>query len=334
VSKGSTAIIGAGSWGTALAISWASKGDVVLWARDADLVREMEQARRNERYLPGALLPENIRLTNDLEECASAPRVVFVTPSVGLRATAAQMQAGMGSAAPLVLSCTKGIEHSTGLRMSEVLAEYFPRSPVAALSGPNFANEVAAGLPTATVIGCADADAATRLQQDLGSPRFRIYTSTDITSVELGGALKNVFAIAAGVCEGLSLGENARAALITRSLAELVRVGTAMGGDPQTFYGLSGVGDLVLTCYGEQSRNHTVGLRLGRGEKPAAIAASMNMVAEGVPTARSAFECARRLKVETPIIDQVYGLLYEDKSPRRALEELLQRDPKPERSNQ
>jgi glycerol-3-phosphate dehydrogenase (NAD(P)+) len=198
------------------------------------------------------------------------------------------------------------------------------------LSGPNLAAEVAKYLPTATVIGCEDRSCAVSLQRLLGRPRFRIYTSQDVVSIELGGALKNVFAIAAGISDGLGLGDNSKAALVTRSLAELVRLGQAMGGNPGAFYGLSGAGDLMLTCYSERSRNHTVGKRLGHGEPLTAITASMKTVAEGIPTTRSAWECAQRLDIATPILDQVYAVLYEQKKTTIALEELLKREPKPE----
>jgi len=210
------------------------------------------------------------------------------------------------------------------------LHEAFPEHPIAVLSGPNLAVEIAQGLPTATVIASDDMDCAASLQGVLGSPRFRIYTSRDVVSVELGGALKNVFAIAAGISDGLGLGDNSKAALIIRSLAELVRLGVAMGGNVNAFYGLSGAGDLVLTSYSERSRNHTVGKRLGRGEPLDQITASMKTVAEGIPTTRSAWECARRLNIVMPIIDQVYAVLYQQKKPTAALEELLSREQKPE----
>jgi glycerol-3-phosphate dehydrogenase (NAD(P)+) len=216
------------------------------------------------------------------------------------------------------------------MRMSQILRSVFPENRIAVLSGPNLAAEVARDLPTATVIGCEDADCAASLQRTLGSPRFRVYTSPDIISIELGGALKNVFAIAAGICDGLGLGDNAKAALVSRSLAELVRLGQAMGGNANAFYGLSGAGDLILTCYSERSRNHNVGQRLGKGESLAEITVSMKMIAEGVATARSAWECARRLNIATPIIDQVYAVLYEEKKPIFALEQLLKREPKSE----
>jgi glycerol-3-phosphate dehydrogenase (NAD(P)+) len=216
--------------------------------------------------------------------------------------------------------------------MSQVLHEVLPEHTIAVLSGPNLAVEIAQGLPSATVIGCEDFDCAATLQQALGSPRFRIYTSQEVPSIELGGALKNVFALAAGISDGLSLGDNSKAALVTRSLAELVRLGVAMGGNAQAFYGLSGAGDLIVTCYSDSSRNHTVGKRLGQGEQLSQIRASMKTVAEGIPTTRSAWECARRLDIATPIIDAVYAVLYERKEPTVALEELLRRDQKPEAS--
>jgi len=214
--------------------------------------------------------------------------------------------------------------------MTEILGETFPENKIAALSGPNLATEVARDLPTATVIASRDGDCAASLQTKLGSHRFRIYTSLDVVSTELGGALKNVFALAAGISDGLGLGDNAKAAVVTRSLTELVRFGVAMGGTANAFYGLSGAGDLMLTCYSEGSRNHCVGRRLGRGESLPEIITSMRMVAEGIPTARSAWECARRLNIATPITDQVYSILYEQKKPAVALEELLKREPKPE----
>jgi glycerol-3-phosphate dehydrogenase (NAD(P)+) len=236
----------------------------------------------------------------------------------------------IGDTEAVLLSCTKGIEHRTGLRMSQILREIFPRNRIAVLSGPNLAVEVAKNLPTATVVGCEDANCAASLQRVLATPRFRIYTNPDVVSIELGGALKNVFAIAAGISDGLGLGDNSKAALVTRSLAELVRLGEAMGGNANAFYGLSGAGDLILTCYSQRSRNYTVGARLGRGESLARITATMKSVAEGIPTARSAWECARRLNISTPIIDQVYAVLYEQKKTTVALEELMKREPKPE----
>jgi glycerol-3-phosphate dehydrogenase (NAD(P)+) len=327
-----TAIIGAGSWGTALAALWATDGRAIsLWGNNAGRIAHVQALRENADYLPGVPLPENVHATPDFDDCRGADLVVFVTPSVAMREIAGRVRdADIGKDAVL-LSCTKGIEHGTGLRMSEVLAETFPSQTVAVLSGPNLAVEVARGLPTATVIGCANENCAAELQTFLGSELFRIYTSADVTSIELGGALKNVFALPAGVSDGLGLGDNSKAALVTRSLAELLRLGTAMGGHPRTFYGLSGAGDLIATCFSKHSRNRSVGERLGRAESLIQIQTDMQMVAEGIPTTLSAFECARRLGVETPIIDQVHAVLYQDKPLLLAMQDLLGRDPKAER---
>jgi glycerol-3-phosphate dehydrogenase (NAD(P)+) len=214
--------------------------------------------------------------------------------------------------------------------MSEILREHFPDNPIAVLSGPNLAVEVSRGLPTATVVACTDSEGAMELQNSLGSARFRIYTTDDLIGIELGGALKNIFGIAAGVSDGFGLGDNTKAALLTRSLAEMIRLGIAMGGKVATFYGLSGAGDLIATAYSKHSRNRRVGEQLGVGESLQKITSSMRMVAEGIPTTKSAYECARKLNVETPIIDQIYAALYQGKPLPRAMEELLSRDQKAE----
>jgi len=326
-----TVIVGAGSWGTALAALWAKDGrPISLWGNNAARISRVQSSRENSEYLPGVQLPDNIRATHELSDCGEADLLVFVTPSIVLREIATSFRdAGVKGA--VLLSCTKGIEHGSGMRMSEILSTLFPSNPVAVLSGPNLAAEVVRGLPTATVIGCANENYAIELQRFLGSEHFRIYTSDDVVSIELGGALKNVFAIAAGVSDGLGLGDNSKAALVTRAMAELLRLGTKMGGNARTFYGLSGVGDLIATCFSKHSRNRRVGERLGHAETLAQIRADMKMVAEGIPTAKSAFECARRLGVETPIIDQIYAVLYQDKPLLFAMQELLGRDPKAER---
>jgi glycerol-3-phosphate dehydrogenase (NAD(P)+) len=253
-------------------------------------------------------------------------------PSTALRTIADKLRETGVSKNAVLLSCTKGIEHGTGMRMSQILQEHFPGNPVAVLSGPNLAVEVARDLPTATVLACSEAERATELQSYLGSARFRIYTGDELTGIELGGALKNIFAIAAGISDGFGLGDNTKAALLTRGLAEMIRLGTAMGGNARTFYGLSGVGDLIATCYSSHSRNRRVGEQLGRGQSLQQVTSSMQMVAEGIPTTKSAYECARKLKIETPIIDQIYAMLYEGKPLAQAMEELLGREQKPERN--
>ena len=327
-----TAILGAGSWGTALAALWGKNGrEILLWGNNPSRVERLRETRENNEYLPGIKLPNSVRITSDLGDCAGYSLVVFVIPSIAFRAIAKRFSEVSANKNSVLLSCTKGIEHGTGMRMSQILDELLPNHVVAVLSGPNLAVEVARELPTATVVGCKDNECAAELQGHLGSSRFRIYTSGEVVGIELGGALKNVFALPAGVSDGFSLGDNSKAALVTRSLAELLRLGTAMGGNPRTFYGLSGAGDLIATCFSKHSRNRTVGERLGRGESLAQITSSMQMVAEGIPTSKGAYECARKLNIETPIIDQVYAVLYEGKAPVQGLKELLQRDQKDER---
>ena len=327
----STTILGAGGWGTALALAWAKDGrKIVLWGHNVQRIEQLRENRENVDYLPGFKLPDNVKVTNDASDCARSSLVVFVVPSTAFRVIAEQFRKIIDSNA-ILLSCTKGIEHGTGMRMSQILAENFPDNRIAVLSGPNLAVEVARNLPTATVLGCVDNGCAVSLQGFLGSPRFRIYTTDEVVGAELGGALKNVFALSAGVSDGLGLGDNAKAALVTRCLAELLRLGTVMGGNARTFYGLSGVGDLIATCFSPHSRNRKVGERLGRGESLGQITSAMQMVAEGIPTTKSAHECARRFDVDTPIIDQMHAILYDAKSPAQALTDLLHREQKPER---
>jgi glycerol-3-phosphate dehydrogenase (NAD(P)+) len=327
-----TAILGAGGWGTALALLWAKQShEIVLWGNNESRAERLRTSRENAEYLPDIKLQDSILVTSELKRCADADLIVFVTPSVAAREIAMRLRPLVTNPNAVLLSCTKGIEHGSGKRMSEILSDVYPELTVAVLSGPNLAIEVARGLPTATVLGCRNAACADELQHHLGSSRFRIYTSDEVTGIELGGALKNVFALPAGVSDGFGLGDNSKAALVTRSLAELLRLGTAMGGSPRTFYGLSGAGDLIATCFSLHSRNRRVGEKLGQGESLEQITSSMRAVAEGIPTAKGAYECARRLDIETPIIDQVFAVLYEGKRPDQALRELLGRDQRAER---
>jgi glycerol-3-phosphate dehydrogenase (NAD(P)+) len=328
-----TAIIGAGGWGTALAVLWSKRGNAItLWGNDPARAAKLRETRENSEYLPGIRLPDSVQVTSEIADCRGADLIVFVTPSVALRSVAERLQAANLNSNAVLLSGTKGIEHGTGLRMTEVLHALFPNHTVAVLSGPNLAVEISRDLPTAAVLGCQNRACAEELQSYLGGERFRIYSSDETIGIELGGALKNVFAIAAGASDGFGLGDNSKAALVTRSLAELVRLGTAMGGNPRTFYGLSGAGDLIATCFSQLSRNRRVGERLGRGESLDQIRASTHMIAEGIPTAKSAFECARKLQIETPIIDQIYSVVHEGKRPDQAMQELLGRDQKAERA--
>ena len=326
-------ILGTGGWGTALSVLWAATGShITLWGHTPARVSQISETRENPDFLPGIRLPDNVTVTSDLARCAGADLIVFVTPSVALREVASNLAETSYNRSAIFLSGTKGIEHGTGMRMSEILTEKFPRNPVAVLSGPNLAIEIARGLPCATVVGCGDQRVAEQLQSRLGSARFRVYTSDEIVGIELGGALKNIFAVPAGVSDGFGFGDNSKAGLVTRSLAELLRLGVAMGGDARTFQGLSGAGDLVATCFSRHSRNRRLGEQLGQGKSLAEITKGMKTVAESIPTSRSAFECARKLGVETPIIDQVYAVLHQGRPPAQALEELLGRDQKSERS--
>jgi glycerol-3-phosphate dehydrogenase (NAD(P)+) len=324
-------VVGAGSWGTALAVLLDGNNlSTTVWGHEAETIAEIQTYGENRTYLPGVSLPPSLRFTSELAELREAGLLLVVTPSKAIREIAARLSATGLSPDTVLLSCTKGVERGSGSRMSEILREFFPRNPVAVLSGPSHAEEVARRMPTAVVLGCAETAIAHRLQQAFSSRSFRAYTHDDVPGIELGGALKNIFAIAAGVGDGLGLGDNSKAALVTRSLAELVRLGTALGGHRETFQGLSGIGDLIVTCFSRHSRNRLVGERLGRGESLGEITASMQMVAEGVPTTYSAWECARKHGIETPIIDQIRALLDGTVSAREAMERLLARDPKPE----
>jgi glycerol-3-phosphate dehydrogenase (NAD(P)+) len=324
-------ILGAGGWGTALAILTANQGHTVsLWARSEASADELRFARFN-RHLPGVVIPDDVQITNQLNPASDADCVFWAMPSTALAEIAERVSRSIALSPDTVLiSCVKGLDHDRLLRMSQVLSRVFPQNQVAVLSGPNHAEEVARFIPSATVIGSSSEVVAAHLQQLLSSSAFRVYSSTDIPGIEFGGALKNIFALAAGICDGLGLGDNSKAALVTRSLAELTRIGTALGGKRETFQGLSGMGDLVVTCFSRYSRNRRVGERLARGESLTRIIESMGTTAEGVPTTRSAWELAGRAKAETPIIHAVYSILHEKLPPTEAVNLLLSRDLRPE----
>ena len=303
---------------------------VRLWARDPASARAIGAARENRRYLPGALLPDGVLATADHALAFDgSDLVILAVPSHFLRNILQPMAAAVPPGAVL-LSAAKGFEPSSALRMSEVLGQVVPGAAVAVLSGPSFAREVATGLPTALVVVSSDAAVARRLQERLSAPAFRLYTNRDVVGVETGGALKNVMAIATGLSDGLGLGENARAALITRGLAETGRLALALGGQPATLAGLAGLGDLVLTCTGSQSRNHRLGLAVASGRTLAQAEASTPMVAEGVRTVASALTLARRAGVSMPICDEVSAVLFGAKPVKDALASLLAREPRPE----
>jgi glycerol-3-phosphate dehydrogenase (NAD(P)+) len=317
-----TTVLGAGAWGTALAKVLHENGNAVaLWDIDAETLEELRHGR-SERYLPGVKLPQDWKVEGNFQKAAGgAECVVLAIPSQSFRTVAARLQ---GHAAILV-SVTKGIEFETGDTMSRILREHAPADRIAALSGPSFAREVALGIPT-TVVCASESDATARTVQGLfHRPEFRIYRSPDVLGVEYGGALKNIIAIAAGVSDGLGYGDNTKAGLVTRALSEMRRLGVACGAQAETFAGLSGLGDLMLTCFSRQSRNRDLGERLGRGESMAAIQASHPKLAEGYPTARSAHRLAREKNVPTPITDEVFKLLYEGKEPQKAVRDLISR---------
>ncbi len=316
-------ILGGGSWGTALAIVLAPRfSKVSLWVFEPDLAARMAATRENDIYLPGFQLPENVEVSSQLR---GAEFVLGVMPSHFARAT-------YRAAAPYLdpsmtfVSATKGIEQGTLLRMSQVAAETLPfRAPVAVLSGPTFAREIARGDPAAVVIACDDLSVAEKVQAAFSGPTLRFYTNTDPVGVEIAAALKNVIAIGAGVCQGLGLGNNTLAALITRGLAEITRLAVAMGGEPKTLAGLAGLGDLVLTCSGDLSRNRKVGMELAKGKSLTEILGSTRMVAEGVETCSAAVALGEKFGVDLPIIQQMHAVLHQSKSPREALRDLMDR---------
>jgi len=326
------AVIGAGSWGTTLAILLAEGGNEVrLWAYEGELVSIMKERRENTLYLEGYRLPENIYPTDNLREAVDSCEIVLsVVPSHAVRSVFTPLKEFMPDVP--VVSATKGIEIDTLQTVSQIFTEIFSPSiqrRFASLSGPSFAKEVVQRLPTAVTIASYDESIARELQRLFARPYFRVYTNPDVIGVEIGGALKNVIAIATGCSDGLGFGYNTRAALITRGLAEIKRLGTAMGAQAATFYGLSGLGDLVLTCTGELSRNRTLGFKLGQGMKLAEIFSEMSgrgMVAEGIRTARAAYELSRRYQVSMPITQEVYRLIYEEKDVHQVVHDLMMRE--------
>jgi glycerol-3-phosphate dehydrogenase (NAD(P)+) len=321
-------VLGAGGWGTALArLLHLGGAQVTLWGHNPALLEAMAVTGYNARYLPGIELPKDWRLESNLERSIeSAECVVVAVPSGAFREVATALHRYSG----LVVSVTKGIEHRTGLTMCGIVEQTAPHACSVALSGPTLALEVAREIPSAIVAGSFETEAAERVQQLFHRPFFRVYTNADRLGVELGGALKNVVAIAAGMCDGLGFGDNSKAALITRAMVEIRRLGVACGAQPETFSGLSGLGDLTVTCFSRLSRNRCFGERLGRGEKLAGILESTATVAEGFPTARSAYELSRHLNVSTPLIDEVYYMLYEGKDVIQAVRDLTHRNSKSE----
>ncbi len=323
-------VVGAGSWGTALADLLAKKGFAVdLWVFEPEVCRQIAEQRANKLFLPGVLLSENLRPSNDFAGVvADKDLVLIVVPSHVMRETTLKMASFLGSETTLV-TASKGIENKTHLTMSGILHETLPgldESHLAVLSGPSFAKEVAADVPTLVTVASKNKATAGFVQQIFATPYFRVYSSDDVIGVELGGAVKNVIAIASGIIDGLGLGLNTRAALITRGLVEIQRLGLTLGGNPHTFAGLAGAGDLILTCTGSLSRNYTVGRKIGRGMTLKQILSEMHMVAEGVKTTRSVYNLSRKLDVEMPISHEIYHVLYDNEDPGKAVKRLMTRN--------
>lgn len=322
------AVIGAGGWGTALAATLGQQHrEVILWGREDDLVAEISTTRQNTRYLPGVTLPDSVAVTSDLVKAATdAERVIIVTPSHGVRETAKRLS-GVIREDAIVVTAAKGLEVDSLKRLSEVIIEEIPflGDKVVALSGPNHAEEVGLKQPSATVAASKSRDCAEAIQDLFMLPYFRVYTNPDIIGVELGGALKNIVALGAGIADGLGFGDNAKAALMTRGLAEIARLGIAMQAKPLTFAGLSGVGDLIVTCTSRHSRNRRAGLLLAEGKSMQQVVDATNMVVEGIRSTLAAYELSQRYGVEMPITEQIYRVLYQGTNPRDAVVELMSR---------
>ena len=323
-------VVGAGSWGTTVAALVAHNAPTTLWARRGELADEINSTHVNSAYLAGASLPESLRASTNLEALvANADVVAMAVPSQGFRDVMVEVSRAIRPTTPIV-SLSKGLERSTLKRMSEVIAEVAPANPVAVLSGPNLAREILAGQPAASVVACANDSVAVQLQQLFSRPTLRLYTNPDVVGCEIGGVVKNVIAIAAGIAQGFGFGDNTKATLVTRGLAEMTRLGVAMGATPLTFAGLAGMGDIIATCASMQSRNTQVGVRLGKGESIADIVASMNMVAEGVKSSSVVVELAHRLGVEMPIAEQVARVCDGSVSAADALRALMSRSSRSE----
>ncbi len=323
-------VIAAGAWGTALAITFSARHQVTLWTREEDVTRDMQAHRENRRFLPGFSFPDGLTIAADFKSAVrAADLLIIAAPLVGFRPTLRALREA-GEVKPLLWVC-KGLEAETALLPHQVVAQELGADVLCGvLTGPSFAEEVAKGLPLAITLASKDGDFAQRMALELHSSRFRIYANDDLPGAEVGGAVKNVMAIATGICDGLGFGLNARAALMTRGLAEIARLGVALGGQPKTFMGLAGMGDLLLTCTGDLSRNRKVGLALAEGKKLSQILADLGHVAEGVSTAREVARLAGRLGIEMPITQAIDAILYRDVPAAVAVEKLLSRDPKPE----
>lgn len=322
-------ILGDGAWGTTIAILLSRRGDhaVTLWSARPEYGKHLRQARENTTFLPGVAIPESVRLTTDVSEALERPDLVIsAIPTIYLRQSLMRLTSDLKSNVP-VLSLSKGIENETFRLPSEIIRQIIGTEHIAVLSGPSHAEEVSRGLPATVVVASRNLELGRWVQAHLSDDRFRVYTNLDVVGVEIAGALKNILGLAGGICDGLGLGDNAKSALLTRGLVEIARFGVAQGGSHHTFFGLAGLGDVITTCVSAHGRNRLVGERLAKGEKLSSILASMSMVAEGVFTTRSVHEKAQRLGLAMPITAEVYSVLYEDKNPRQAVRDLMQREP-------
>jgi glycerol-3-phosphate dehydrogenase (NAD(P)+) len=326
------AVLGDGAWGTAIALLLAQdpNHDVRLWSAREENARVLKERRENVRLLPGVPIPPSVNLTGDIREAVAHTDLwIVAVPTIYLRETLTRIQPDLPADGP-ILSLTKGVEMETFLRPIEIVRQILGNRGTAVLSGPSHAEEVGRGLPASLVVASDELTLARRIQEWFSSDRFRVYTSSDVTGVELGGALKNIIGIAAGISDGLGLGDNAKSALMIRGIVEIARFGVARGAERTTFYGLAGLGDLITTCVSRHGRNRHVGERLARGERLPEILASMRMVAEGIFTTRSVYERASQLRIEMPITTEVYQVLYAGKDPRAAVNDLMTREPKSE----
>jgi glycerol-3-phosphate dehydrogenase (NAD(P)+) len=322
-------IVGAGSWGTAMAYSLSQKDyEISIWDKDIELIEGIKNSRQNIKYLPGVVLKSNIKTTDTLEECIlDANFIVIGVPSHAVRSVCSAMKSKI-TTDQIVVNLAKGIENGSLKRMSEVIEEFLPDNKIVILSGPSHAEEVSKDIPT-TVVAASKTEEASKLTQDIFSTKFlRIYTNPDIIGVELGGAVKNIIALAAGITDGLGYGDNTKAALMTRGIAEITRLGVALGAKPSTFAGLSGIGDLIVTCTSMHSRNRRAGILIGQGKSIEEALKEVNMVVEGVNTTKSTYELSKKIGVEMPITNELYKALFEDKNPREAVNDLMLREQK------
>ncbi len=324
------AIIGAGGWGTAVGMMQARHGhDVVMWTRNPQTAQKLQTERENKRLLPGAIFPENLQVTAELSCCQGQEVLVMAVPSVGVRQTARLMRPYI-KPGQILVNISKGLEEGTLERLSQVICEELPDIRFAAMSGPSHAEEVVRSLPTTNVVGCADRELGEYVQNLFMNETFRVYTTTDIIGMEIGASLKNVIAICAGVVDGMGFGDNTKAALMTRGIAEIARIGVKMGADVQTFAGLSGIGDLIVTCTSMHSRNRRAGILIGQGKSAQEAIREVGMVVEGYTTTKAAYDLAQKVGVEMPIVNETYRVLYEGKSPRQAIVDLMTREKRDE----